>query len=118
MKSLKFILFLLLLPICLSAQNVEIVTTKTSARQAYNEGFVINVMRAPLSSGVQLNNLVLFENDAAGAGLSLKGAHFESIDKGILVRKMFFLDDNRALRAHIVLYLRNPQLPRLNLLII
>lgn len=105
LRKLHFLVFLLFFPGYLSAQKIETVSTKMSARQAYDEGFVNNVMRTAQNNGVQLNNLVLFENDAAGAGLSLKGAHFEAIDKGTLVRKSFILDDNRALRAHIVLYL-------------
>ena len=114
MKSIRFIQVLFLLPIYLNAQNVEVITTKMSAQEAYDKGFVKDVMRSPQNIGVQLNNLVLFENDAAGAGLSLKGAHFESIDKSVLVRKRFQLNDNRALRAHIVIYLAKSKAATVN----
>lgn len=111
---LHFVVFLLFLSSYSNAQQIETVSTRIPALQAYNEGFVSDVMQSQSKKEVQLSNLVLLENDAAGAGLSLKGVHSEKIDRSTLARKLFYLDDNRALRAHIVIYLtqaKNAKIP-------
>ncbi|MEO5997337.1 MAG: hypothetical protein ABIN89_11375, partial [Chitinophagaceae bacterium] len=76
-----------------------------SAKEAYIDGFAYDVMEEPFQNGVGINNHVLLENDGSGAGRSEKGLYTEPIYAGVLVRKQFQLNDSRARRAHIVLYM-------------
>lgn len=106
--SSRLILVVILLLICtfsLHAQSEKTVLIEMSALEAYSDGFVHDVMRSPLRQGVRLNNHVLFENDATGAGVSFKGPFTQPIHVGVLARKQFHLDDPRAYRAHIVFYI-------------
>ena len=107
-RDSRLILVFMLPFICtlsLYAQPEKTVLTEMSALQAYRDGFVYDVMRAPSDQGVSLNNLVLFENDGPGAGGSSKGRFTEPIQAGVLARKQFHLDDRRARRAYIVFYM-------------
>ena len=47
---------------------VEPITTRVSAVDAYESGFAYDVIRTADGQGVKLNDLVLIENDAPGAG--------------------------------------------------
>lgn len=80
------------------------VVTEMDATTLYETGFVENLMRGP-DDAIVLNDLVLLENDAPGAGLSEKGAWEESIHNGVMAKKVIVVDDTRAHAAHACLYL-------------
>ncbi|HRE51953.1 MAG TPA: transglutaminase-like domain-containing protein [Flavitalea sp.] len=102
--ALTFIL-LLVSAFSLFAQTKKSVVTEISAEQAYQDGFTYDVMHTPSRDGICIVDRTLFENDAPGAGASEKGAYVELIHAGALARKQFYVDDTRAQRAHIVLYM-------------
>ena len=83
----------------------ELVTAQ-SAVEAYDAGWARGVKRSPLG-GVCLDDHVLLENDAAGAGWSQRGEFMEPLHRGVLVKKLFELgDDVSCFRAHAVLFMR------------
>ncbi|MBL7735266.1 MAG: transglutaminase domain-containing protein [Chitinophagaceae bacterium] len=104
--ALLFVFILLLASaFSLVAQTQKSVVTEMSAEQAYQDGFTYDVMNTPSRDGIRIVDRTLLENDGAGAGASEKGAYLEFIDAGVLARKQFYLDDPRAQRAHVVLYM-------------
>ncbi|MBL7735277.1 MAG: transglutaminase domain-containing protein [Chitinophagaceae bacterium] len=106
-KSVAYIILILLLTPAFSlfAQTKKRIVTEMSAETAYQDGFAYDVMHTPSRDGIRIVDRTLFENDAAGAGASEKGPYIESIHVGTLARKQFYLDDARAQRAYIVLYM-------------
>jgi hypothetical protein len=79
--------------------------TERTAIELYERGQVYDVMRSPDGAGVVLNDLVLVENDAPGAGRSEKGVYKEPLHAGVRVKKILRLEDARAQQAHVVLYM-------------
>ncbi len=91
---------------CLTFGQETLVTVQ-SALEAYDGGWARGVMRSPSGSGVRLDDHVLFENDAAGAGWSQRGEFMERIHRGVLARKVFDLGpDASCSRAHVLLFMR------------
>lgn len=86
-------------------QNREGVETVITSIEAYEKGFVYDVMRSPSGEAVMLNNHVLMENDGPGSGLSMKGSSTESLHKGVLIRKELYLENASAKRAHVVFFM-------------
>jgi len=82
------------------------VTTKITALTAYEKGFAFDVIRSAGNGSVQLDDLVLIENDAPGAGFSQKGTCCERIHQGVLARKTLFLQNPAARDAHVVLFMK------------
>lgn len=106
---------LLIIPFLACAESKDAPLTKTlhtkiTASDLYETGQVYDVMRTPTRDGIQLNDLVLIENDAPGAGKSDKGVHNEALHAGVQVKKILHLDDIRAEEAHVVLYME-PKTP-------
>ncbi len=88
-----------------NAQSTQ-VTTDLSAIEAYKNGFVNDVMIAPLANGVSLYNYKLLENDGPGAGWSQKGTFLEPIHEGVLIRKQFVLDEVPvSSKTHVVFFM-------------
>lgn len=69
----------------------------------YDAGFMHMLMKHP-DGGVCLFNMDLLENDAYGAGRSEKGVSVDDIWGDLQARKVFFVDDPRAFKAWLVLY--------------
>ncbi len=84
------------------------VTTEISAITAYDKGFAYDVMRAPDGQGVQLNDLVAIENDGPGSGWSQKGTCVERLYRGVLAKKILWVERPSAHQAHVVLFLDPP----------
>ncbi len=84
-----------------AAKNLVSVWEKGAAA-IYETGFASGVMR--LADGVGLFNMDLIENDAPGSGISEKGANTDIIWEGSRARKVLRLEDPRAVRAWIVVY--------------
>ena len=84
--------------------TTQSVTSRWTAAELYETGQVYDAMRAP-GGGVQLNDLVLIENDAPGAGRSDRGVYNELLHAGARIKKTLRLDDPRAIAAHVVLYM-------------
>ncbi|MCF6285803.1 MAG: transglutaminase-like domain-containing protein, partial [Candidatus Hydrogenedentes bacterium] len=107
---------LLLASLALTATGVwaesvtKTLTAQLPANKIYETGQAYDVMRTRDRLGVQLNDLVLIENDAPGAGKSEKGVHIESVHRGVRVKKTLHVEDPRAEQAHVVLYM-DPQDP-------
>ena len=87
-----------------AAAYEETVTTSWGgdAEMVYDTGFMHMLMKNP--SGVCLFNMDLVENDAPGAGISEKGISTDDIWGQLRARKVFMLDDPRANRAWLVVY--------------
>lgn len=84
------------------------VTTDIDALTAYEDGFVYDVKRAPDNQGVELDDMVLIEDDGPGAGNSEKGTWQEELYQGLLVKKIFNLENPSAFEAFLVFYM-NPK---------
>ncbi|MCE5248683.1 transglutaminase-like domain-containing protein [bacterium] len=80
-------------------------STDIDGLTAYETGFTCDVMKAPRNEGIMLNDMILFENDAPGAGTSEKGTSREELFKNVFARKIIHLDDPSAFEAHIILYM-------------
>jgi len=91
---------------CLPA-SAEMVTTTWGgdAGMVYDEGFMHRLMKHP-DGGVCLFNIDLIENDSPGAGFSEKGIFSDDIWGQNRARKLFYLDDPRAVRAWIVVCIK------------
>lgn len=87
------------------AAATRVVATEVPAIEAYEQGFVYDLVRDSDGTGVRLNDLTLIENDAPGAGCSQKGVCTEQIHEGVLARKVLFLDNPTARNAHVVLFM-------------
>ncbi len=105
--------FAVLLTLCLplwsaSLSAGETVTTVWggSAGQVYDAGFMNKLMRAP-GDGVRLFNMELVENDAPGSGRSELGSYSDIIWGKNRGRKVLALDDPRAEKAWIVIFINN-----------
>lgn len=81
------------------------VRTVWSALELYESGQAYDVMRAGGGAGVMLNDRVLIENDAPGAGRSDKGVHTEPLHAGIRIRKALRLESAAARGAHVLVYM-------------
>ena len=88
-----------------AAENVT-VSWNGTAEKAYDTGFARNVMRYS-GNGVSLFNMELIENDAPGAGNSEKGTSSDFIWGDMRGRKILELDDPRAGKAWIVIFVYN-----------
>jgi hypothetical protein len=107
---LSAIVFLSVASGSIAATAMETLSTRLSANHVYESGQVYDVMRSPDGQRIQLNDLVLVENDAPGAGKSEKGAHNEALHAGVQVKKVLHLEDPSAETAHVVLYME-PKTP-------
>ena len=85
--------------------GAQAVTTQWGgdASLAYDTGFMHMLMKAP-NGGVQLFNMDLVQNDAPGSGVSEKGVSNDAIWGRNQARKVFNLDDPRAEKAFLVIY--------------
>lgn len=83
----------------------EPVTTRWDgdAARVYDTGFMHMLMKSP-DGGVRLFNMDLVQNDAPGAGVSEKGVTNDAIWGANRARKVFTLDDPRAEKAYLVIY--------------
>jgi len=88
-----------------SSVHAEPVTTAWGgdAEMVYETGFMHMLMKHP-GGGVCLFDMDLIENDAPGAGSSEKGVSVDDIWGNLRARKVFYLDDPRAHKAWLVLY--------------
>lgn len=77
------------------------------AGMVYEEGFARQVMTGP-DGGVRLFNRDLIENDAPGSGRSERGVSSDRIWGDVRGRKILTLDDPRAEKAWIVIFVENP----------
>jgi len=84
----------------------ETVTTRWGgdAEIAYDAGFMNMLMKHP-GGGVSLFDMDLVQNDAPGAGKSEKGVSSDAVWGDNRARKIFNLDDPRAHRAFLVVFL-------------
>ncbi len=98
---------MVILPVWLAAGPAVSQTVKTSwmgdAEKAYEAGFASMVMKQR-GGGVSLFNMELVENDSPGSGMSEKGVWQDQIWGRNRARKEFVLDDPRALKAWLVVY--------------
>jgi hypothetical protein len=103
MVSLPVLGLLMALPVWNA--GAQTVTTRWigDAARIYDTGFMLQLMKAP-PGGVQLFNRELVENDAPGAGLSEKGVWQDPIWGKNRARKEIVLDDPRARKAWLVVY--------------
>ncbi|MBN1290659.1 MAG: hypothetical protein JXB48_02385 [Candidatus Latescibacteria bacterium] len=106
----KFLILPVFIMMCLnisSSAHSEMVSTHWGgvAEMAYDLGFMHRLMRHP-DGGICLFNIDLIENDAPGAGFSEKGVYSDDIWGQNRVRKMFFLEDNRAEKAWVVICIK------------
>ncbi|MHB9029304.1 MAG: hypothetical protein ACYC9O_11090, partial [Candidatus Latescibacterota bacterium] len=101
------IFFMLVFGLAVSA-SAEKVTTSWggSAEMVYDSGFMHKLMRAP-EGGVRLFNMDLVENDAPGSGRSELGVYSDTVWGKNRARKVFTLDDPRAEKAWIVIFVYN-----------
>ncbi|MEX2573260.1 MAG: hypothetical protein WD317_03145 [Balneolaceae bacterium] len=88
-----------------TSNEPSVVEYEMNALEVYQTGFARDVMKTATGHAVRLNNHVLYENDAPGAGWSLKGTFLEPVHEDVLARKQFYLEDIRAKKAHIVFYM-------------
>jgi hypothetical protein len=89
-------------PLTADAQTVTVKWGGT-AGSVYDTGFMHMLMKNP-SGGVQLFDIDLVENDSPGAGASEKGISNDVVWGRNHARKILFLDDPRARKAWIVLF--------------
>jgi len=84
----------------------ETVTTHWggAAEMIYDTGFMHKLMKNP-SDGVGLFNMDLIQNDAPGAGRSEKGVWTDMIWGRFRARKHLYLDDPRAHKAWLVIFI-------------
>ncbi|MFC1650930.1 hypothetical protein ACFL2X_05115 [Candidatus Latescibacterota bacterium] len=89
-----------------SVQAAETVTTSWggNAEMIYDTGFMHMLMRHS-GNGVSLFNMELIHNDAPGAGLSENGVTSDVIWGENRARKILHLDDPRAEKAFLVLFI-------------
>jgi len=102
------LLALVLTPVIAAGQpasEARPLTTTFGAIDLYESGQAFDVMRVPGGTGIQLDDLVLIENDAPGAGRSEKGVFNEVVHAGVRIRKTLKVADPQAFEAHVVLYM-------------
>lgn len=116
MGRLVSLLFLVLLPLspCRAAPEPRVsrnVSTEMEALRAYESGRVSNLMKSPDGQSIILEDMVVFEDDAPGAGWSQKGPFTEEVRVGVLAKKRLFVADPTAREAHAVLFMEplNPE---------
>jgi hypothetical protein len=111
-KTVIFTSFLLLaVSLASSPAHAQSVTTtwKHDAASIYNDGFMHMLMKdARQPGGVCLFNMELIENDAAGSGINDRGDQSDVVWGQNRARKILRLDDPRARKAWLVLYLEAP----------
>jgi hypothetical protein len=88
------------------AEPTAATSWSADAKKLYDEGFMHMLMRG--QEGIMLFNRDLIENDSPGAGMSEKGVHTDVVWGKNRARKVFLLDEVRAEKAWIVIYLTSP----------
>lgn len=88
---------------CTAMAAAPVSEWRATAEEAYQRGFVEN-LRRHAEGGVGLFDMVLIENDAAGAGTSRKGVNRYRVWGPHRARKILPLADARAERAFLVLF--------------
>ncbi|HQQ01156.1 MAG TPA: hypothetical protein PLY86_22085 [bacterium] len=111
MMTGRIALFLTLLALlCTGARDARNVETQWGgpAEITYDTGFAHRVMKHA-EGGISLFNMQLIENDAPGSGFSEKGVTLDAIWGKIHARKILTVDDPRAYKAWLVVYLYNEE---------
>jgi len=88
------------------AAPTAVTSWSADAKKLYAGGFMHMLMRSP--GGITLFNRDLIENDSPGAGASEKGVFTDVVWGKNRARKVFNLDDTRAEKAWLVVYLASP----------
>ncbi len=102
--ALVFIAIALCAAAAAHAQQTVTTTWGGDAEIAYDTGFMHMLMKHP-SGGVSLFDMDLVQNDAPGAGRSEKGPSSDTVWGPNRARKVFMLDDPRAEKAYLVVFL-------------
>ena len=98
---------ILTISICGNVSADTVATTwGGNAQEVYDAGFMNKLMRAT-DGGVKLFNMELVENDAPGSGKSELGVYSDIIWGKNRGRKVLALDDPRAEKAWIVIFMHN-----------
>ncbi|MHB9027988.1 MAG: hypothetical protein ACYC9O_04420, partial [Candidatus Latescibacterota bacterium] len=92
--------------VCLVAAEPVTTTWGGDAETIYESGFMQGLMKNP-GGGVRLFNIDLVENDAPGSGASEKGISSDFVWGKNRARKVLLLDDPRAQKAWIVLFVNH-----------
>lgn len=91
---------------CVVPADTVTTTWSGDGTRMYDTGFAHGVMRAP-GGGVRLFNMELVENDAPGSGRSELGTYSDTIWGRNRARKILSLDDPRADKAWLVIFVYN-----------